>query len=275
MVEAACVVATELASGRPLGFVETSRPDRLPEGSELRFLPVRLGSEHVRASAAIPLVFPPVEVHDPPEAHGWYSDGATRLNTPIKPAVELGADRVIVIGLEPLATTPAPAGGRTPHLVDVLAINSFFVESLAARPLPSARAYRAARGRRPYRRISYALITPEPRRELEQLAARTYARRYRGLRAVATEPDLLLLGRLLRGRTEASGDLLSFLFFDEEYVDALLVSGRRDARRWLRRHPGFWCADGAHDFDLDPAAAVREHEAASLDEWRSRRRGAP
>ncbi len=295
VIESVCVVATQLATGRPLGFVETADPDRVPEGSELRFLPTRLSSEHVRASAAIPLVFPPVEVNEPPEAHGYYSDGATRLNTPIKPAVELGADRVIVIGLEPLASTVSRASERTPHLVDVLAnmldgllvdqvaedmhrlvaINSFFVESLAVGPLPSARAYRAARGRRPYRRIAYALITPQRRRELGQLAARTYARRYRGLRAVATEPDLLLLGRLLRGRTEASGDLLSFLFFDEEYIDALIVSGRRDARRWLRRHPSFWCSDGAHDFDLDPIVAVREQEAASLDEWRNLRRGAP
>ena len=292
LLDAVCVVATQLTTGRPVGFVETREPARLPEGGELPYVPVRLEDEHVRASAAIPLVFPAVRVHSPAAAEGWYSDGATRLNSPIKPAVELGADSVIVIGFEPLAAPPVAPGNPPPHLVDVLAnmldgllvdqvaddmqrlvaINSFFVEDHRVGTVPAARAYRAARGRRPYRRIAYAMVTPRRRRELGQLAMTTFAHRYGGLRA-ARHPDLLLLGRLLRGRSDAGGDLLSFLFFDRAYVDALIAAGRRDARRWLRRHPAFWCSDGAHDFDLAPVDAAREQEAASLDEYRSLRRG--
>jgi NTE family protein len=292
LLDAVCVVATQLSSGRPVGFVEAAAPRELPEGGELPYLPVRLADQHVRASAAIPLVFPAVEVTDPPAAEGYYSDGATRLNSPIKPAVELGADHVVVIGFEPLAAPPVAPVNPPPHLVDVLAnmldgllvdqvsadmerlvaINSFFVESHRVGTVPAARAYREARGRRPYRRISYAMVTPRRRRELGRLAMRTFERRYGGLRA-ARHPDLLLLGRLLRGRTDAGGDLLSFLFFDREFVDALIAAGRRDARRWLRRHPDFWCADGAHDFDMAPVDVAREQEAASLDEYRSLRRG--
>lgn len=292
LLDAVCVVATQLTTGRPVGFVEAAAGEELPDGTELPYVPVRLADQHVRASAAIPLIFPAVEIADPVDAAGYYVDGATRLNSPIKPAVELGADRVIVIGFEPLAAPPVAPVAPPPHLVDVVAnmldgllvdqvaddmerlvaINSFFVESHTVGTRPSARAYRTARGRRPYRRISYALVTPRRRRELGQLAMRTFERRHGGL-GVLRHPDLLLLGRLLRGRTDAGGDLLSFLFFDREYVDALIAAGRRDARRWLRRHPGLWCADGAHDFDLAPVDAVREQDAASLDEYRSLRRG--
>lgn len=292
LIDAVCVVATQLTTGRPVGFVETARPGELPRDSALPYVPTHLTDQHVRASAAIPLVFPAVEVTTPERAQGHYTDGATRLNSPIKPAVELGADRVIVIGFEPLDAPATVPPDPPPHLVDVLAnmldgllvdqvatdmqrlvaVNSFFVEDHRVGTRDAARAYRTARGRRPYRRIRYALITPRRRRELGQLAMRTFTQRYGGLRAAA-HPDLLLLGRLLRGRTDAGGDLLSFLFFEREYVDALVAAGRRDARRWLRRHPSFWCGDGAHDFDLAPVDAARDAEAASLDEYRSLRRG--
>jgi NTE family protein len=292
LLDAVCVVATQLTTGRPVGFVEASTPRQLPASEELPFVPVRLADEHVRASAAIPLVFPAVEITTPPSAQGYYTDGATRLNSPIKPAVELGADHVIVIGFEPLAAAPVAPDEPPPHLVDVVAnmldgllvdqvaddmqrlvaINSFFVEDASVGTVPAARAYRAARGRRPYRRIAYALITPRRRGELGQLAERAFDRRYGGWRG-ALAPDQLLLGRLLRGRTDAGGDLLSFLLFDREYIDLLIDAGRRDARRWLRRHPSLWCSNGAHDFDLDPAKAAGEHEAASLEEWRRLKRG--
>jgi len=300
-VDAVCVMATQLASGSPVAFVEAAGPanpggarDPLPAGADFPYVRVRLAHEHVRASAAMPLVFPAVEVQAPEEARGFYTDGATRLNSPIKPAVELGADRVVVIGFEPLRREAWAAPEHVPpHLVDVLAnmldgllvdqvsddvhrlvaINAFFAESASVGTVPSARAYRAARGRRPYRRISYALVTPERPRELGRLALDTFANRYGGLRAATAPPDLLLLGRLLRGRTDAGGDLLSFLFFDEAYVEALIEAGRRDARRWLARHPAFWCSDGSHDFDIAPVLDPGAQEAASLDEWRSLRRG--
>src|SRR5205814_3300521 len=62
----------------------------------------RIGEQHVRASAAIPTVFPAVRVGTPQSARGWYFDGGTRLNTPIKPALALQADRVVVIALNSL-----------------------------------------------------------------------------------------------------------------------------------------------------------------------------
>lgn len=296
LVDAVCVMATQLASGSPVAFVEASGPTPVPdEGADFPYVPVQLAGEHVRASAAIPLVFPAVEVRAPEQARGFYTDGATRLNSPIKPAVELGADRVVVIGFEPLRDPVQSVPEHvSPHLVDVLAnvldgllvdqvaddvhrlvaINAFFAESAAQGPVPAARAYRAARGRRPYRRIAYALVTPQRRRELGRLALETFERCYGGVRAATAPPDLLLLGRLLRGRTDAGGDLLSFLFFEPAYVEALIAAGQADARRWLRRHPAFWCGDGAHDVDgLAPVPDPSAQEAASLDEWRSLRRG--
>jgi NTE family protein len=292
-VRAVCVVATSLTSGRPVGFVESGKPlPRTRASDGLSYTRVRLASEHVRASAAIPLLFPPVEVTRPRPARDHYIDGGTRLNTPIKPALALGADRVIVVGFEPFAGGAGPRGAAVrPRFSDVaanivdgllvdqvgddlrrlVAINSFFAEHAGGGPSPSARAYRRSRGRPPYRRVSYALVSPERRGDIGRLAESVFERRYAGRQGIV-RPDYPLLSRLLGGRGRSRGELLSFLLFDSMFVGELIDAGRRDARRWLDHHPGFWCSDPAHDFDVDADAVERERDDAALDEWRALRR---
>ncbi|WP_218157759.1 patatin-like phospholipase family protein [Saccharopolyspora shandongensis] len=66
----------------------------------LDYVPATIDHVHLRASAALPVLFPPVRIEFLAEAHGWYVDGGTRLNTPIKPALDLGADRIVVVGTD-------------------------------------------------------------------------------------------------------------------------------------------------------------------------------
>ena len=156
----------------------------------------------------------------------------------------------------------------------LVAINAFFAESIGVGTVPAARAYRAARGRRPYRRISYALVTPERPRELGRLALETFANRYGGVRAATAPPDLLLLGRLLRGRTDAGGDLLSFLFFDDGLrrgADRGRPPRRARAGSPATRPSG--AATAATTSTSPRSSTASAQEAASLDEWRSLRRG--
>jgi NTE family protein len=292
VLDSVCVVATSLESGAPVGFVASraSAPGHSDDG--LRYVKTRLRGEHVRASAAIPLLFPAVEITTPRAAHGHYIDGATRLNSPIKPAIHLGAERVIVVGLEPFAL--APPRTSSPHapriadvaanvidglLVDqvghdmrrVAAINSFFAEGAATGTSRAARAYRLARGFRPYRPISYALVSPRRRGEIGRLAETIFERRFGGVRGLL-DPDYIFLSRVLGGRTRSRGELLSFMMFNREFAEALIELAQRDAKRWLRRHPAFWCRDAAHDLSVGPVDRGRVQEQETLDEFRTRRR---
>ncbi|HWF52360.1 MAG TPA: patatin-like phospholipase family protein [Solirubrobacteraceae bacterium] len=292
VVDSVCVVATSLASGGPVAFVSCreSTPGHIDEG--LRYVKARLGGEHVRASAAIPLLFPAVEINSPRTARGHYIDGGTRLNSPIKPALHLGADRVIVVGLEPFAaTTPRASSRHEPRIADVAAnvidgllvdqvgndlrrlaaINSFFAEDASVGTSRAARAYRLARGHQPYRPISYALVSPRRRGEIGRLADTVFERRFGGARGLL-DPDYLLLSRILGGRTRSRGELLSFLMFDSEFTEALIEMAQRDAHRWLRRHPSFWCRDAAHDLSVGAIDRGRVQEEETLDEFRSRHR---
>jgi len=295
-LDAVCVVATALTRGGPVGFVHSAGAvPRTRPSDDLQYVRVNaLAPEHVRASAAIPLLFPPVEVTCPRSAADFYIDGGTRLNSPIAPALALGAERVIVIGFEPFrGGLASPEKPPLPRLADVAAnvldgllvdqvaddlhrlaaINSFYVEGPGAAGVSrAARAYRTAQGKKPYKRISYALVAPQQRGELGAIAERVFQERYAGWRGWL-RPDYPVLSRVLGGgRTRSRGELLSFLLFDERYVELVLEAGASDARRWLDRHPRFWCSDAAHDFHVSSTDEQAAREEAALDEWRSLRR---
>lgn len=97
-VQAVCVAATQIATGRVTIFID-SHQKRFDHWSIDRMIqprPTHLKPTHALASAAIPLLFPAVRV-----GSTYYADGGLRLNTPLAPALRLGADKVLVIALRP------------------------------------------------------------------------------------------------------------------------------------------------------------------------------
>jgi NTE family protein len=217
-------------------------PDR-PRAIE--YAPVRLGPEHVRASAAIPGVFPAVRVTTPNAARGWYFDGGTRLNTPIKPALALGAERVVVIALNALRSSgprgrPDALDGAS-ELVQAVLVDPLVhdVQTLATINAVLRGRQRAKDGRvSSHRTVPYILVAPERPNEIGAIAARVYREHYAGLIDAARSPSLALLGRALgAGSSPVRGELFSYLFFAREFAQALMKAGREDAQRWLdRRH---------------------------------------
>ena len=53
-----------------------------------------LTHDHIMASSAIPILFPPVKIKD-----NWYGDGSLRDYTPLSPAIKMGAEKLLVIGV--------------------------------------------------------------------------------------------------------------------------------------------------------------------------------
>src|SRR5256886_117753 len=104
------VSATDVETGHTVVFIETEdQSHRLGSSGDraIDWTVVRLTPQHALASAAIPIIFPTVRV-----AGRMYSDGSLRQNTPIAPALRLGAGRVLVIGLRTRRVRSAPRSGR-------------------------------------------------------------------------------------------------------------------------------------------------------------------
>tara|TARA_R110000764_G_scaffold34761_7_gene77615 strand:- start:5695 stop:6906 length:1212 start_codon:yes stop_codon:yes gene_type:complete len=206
----------------------------------------RLGLEHLMASSAIPLVFPPVLLN-----REWFGDGAVRQQAPISPALHLGANRVLVIGVSDNLSNQPVGGRRGPRLrtappptlaqIGGHLLSSTFVDNLEADVellermnrlagyLPSGSRY-SGKG---VRQVEVQIISPsEP---LNLIAARHRKSMPRSLRA------------FLRGSgvTRASGgSVLSYLLFEAEYCQELMELGRRDAlakAEALQRFLGVLC----------------------------------
>ena len=86
-----------------------------------------LTTKHVMASASIPLLFPPVEIN----GH-FYADGSMRNYTPLSPAIKMGAERILVVGVRQNShckfdrTPVRPSFGRMLSL----ALNSILMDGI-------------------------------------------------------------------------------------------------------------------------------------------------
>ncbi len=223
------VLATHYGSGASVAFVESPRPG--VTWSRARRLGVRslLSVDHVMASTAMPLIFPPVSVDG-----GWYGDGAIHLTSPFSPAIHLGAARILAVGV--LKSRPAEAYANAlgepatrPTVADVAAgvLNAVFMDAVDGdlERLNRINATLAllppeARAQSPLRPIDALMISPS-----EDIGAMAEPH----LRRFPAKIRYLLRG--LGAGDAKSPDFPSYILFDRAYTRALLDLGERDAMR--------------------------------------------
>jgi len=225
------VSATSYMSGAGVTWFEGDDRIRPWQRSSREGVRARLTVDHVMASAAIPIFFPPVRV-----GNGWYGDGCVRLVYPMSPAIHLGAERILAISVRHRRAAPGssatPEDGALPlsQIAGVL-LNAVFLDSIDTdlerlerinRTLAYVPGERVAARELELRRIP--VLSLHPSQDLGRLAEDEYHRFPAMLR-------YLLKGI---GVTEGSGsDLLSYLAFEPVYVARVMEIGYADtmARR--------------------------------------------
>ena len=238
-LDTVAVSASSTSTGSAVVFVETTR--QLPSsGAGIDYEPTRLGFDHLMASSAFPLAFPAQWVDG--EAKGWYIDGGVHLNTPLKPAVKLGADRILVIGATPPHVALTPDLSRPPNVLDgsaqilrTLLVDSFRSDlaSLAGRNrdivagAPSA----ASSGRSV---VQFCALDPADD-GLSQVAAEVWPSGL--LPFLRSLGGYGALGRLTSQR-QLPGQFLSYLCFSPAFITAAINQGISDAEALVKGRGG-------------------------------------
>jgi NTE family protein len=225
------VTTTSYHTGTAITFFD-ALPQVVPWTRSTR-LGVRetLTIDHVLASTAIPMFFPPV-----PIAGSWYGDGCVRMTAPLSPAIHLGAQRIVAIGIRYARTAAetdalnraAPLPNPTISEISGVLLNAMFLDSLdtdaermnrinATISLLTDDQY--ARMRHPLRPIP--LLVLRPSRDLGRLAVEQYRQFPRTLR-------YLLRGIGATGET--GWDLVSYLAFEPMYIARLIELGYDDTQ---------------------------------------------
>jgi NTE family protein len=226
-LDAVAVTAAGYGSARSVSFYQ-GRKDLVPwTRVRRRGRSTEIGLEHLMASIAAPLIFPPVQIRQE-----YFGDGAMRQATPLSPAVRLGADRILVIGVRNEEPDPEPGlNDAIPHpnfgRIAGYMLDALLMDGLAAdlerltriNLLLDQAPGREVQGEFGTLRFVDAMII-QPSQDIREIALRYVHELPRPVRML-----LRGLGALNYGGRQ----LLSYLLFESGYTQELLRLGYADA----------------------------------------------
>jgi NTE family protein len=222
-LKAFAVTAASYSTGRTVTFCQ-GREIRSWERPNRRSRTGPITVEHVLASAALPFLFPAIQLDD-----GWYGDGGLRLTAPLAPAIHLGARRILAVSTRrgrtiDEAERPVIDAYPPPSRVASLVLNAIFLDRLDGDAHQLKRINRLIRDREEgdeegLREVDLAVWRPST--DLGELANDYEARLPWALR---------FLARGTGTKESRSNDFLSLIMFQGDYLSRLVACGEADAR---------------------------------------------
>ena len=225
-LHAVSITASGYSTGTSVTFYQAHKGMMPWKRSRRIGQPTELTLNHLMASSAIPVLFPAVKLKTE-----YFGDGSMRQTAPLSPALHLGANRLLIIGVRnprldtaPLdsAKIPYPSFGQiTGYIFDTLFMDSLDADIERMRrinhTITETKDKRVEYQDTSLRQIEYLVISPS--RDILEIVERYVDNFPRSVRILLNG-----IGALAReGRP-----LMSYLMFDAPYCKELMELGYED-----------------------------------------------
>lgn len=221
-LRAVSVTASSYTNGESVSFYEGIAHYEDWLRAKRRGTRVRLNTEHLIASSAIPLLFPATRVKQQ-----YFGDGSIHQIAPLSPPVHLGASKILVIGLEQpqieahtQSVEPPSGAAIAGHLLDTI-----FADTL------NSDLERLERVNKTTQQLAHAGVPHPTLRKIDSLLIHSA----HDFNAIAhkhyhrmPKPVRRVLG-LFGVQKDTPSSLVSYLLFEKEYCRELIELGFQDA----------------------------------------------
>lgn len=220
-LHAYCLTACSYTSGESISFFDGQSDIAEWQRTHRKGRRAKMQIDHLVASSAIPVLFPSVQID-----HEHYGDGSMRQISPISPAVHLGADKILIIGLrmesqlglhEPPEHRPS-LGQISGYVLDTLFLNSLHADVERLERINLMVGDPGVPNDLDLKPIQHLIVSPS--QDIADIAKKHYKDLPRSFRFALT-----FLG-LNRGNSRR---FLSYLMFLECFCQELIELGYKDA----------------------------------------------
>jgi len=227
LLHALCVTCSDYNDGGSYSFFQGH--SSIESWSRHRRLGLRdnIHLSHLMASSAIPMIFPAVSLK-----HQFFGDGSIGFLSPISPAIHLGADKILIIGLDTSPEEPRYAcydSNQHPSITDIAGhvLDSVFIDSLDSdlerlqrvnKTLDSIPEHLLDQVDLPLKQVETLVISPS--KDLQG-----FADEY----AINLPSSTRFFFKRLGINGDEGSNILSYLLFDKNYCKRLIKLGYEDA----------------------------------------------
>jgi NTE family protein len=226
LLDAVAVTATSYATGHSVSFFEGNRDlSRWRRGRRIG-VPATLGVEHLLASSAIPTIFPAEKI-----GRQYFGDGSLRQLAPLSPALKLGADRIVVIGVRGHSKASIRnLRDHSPSLAQTLGhvFNSAFIDALETDLDNLIRINELmgiidneAPSFQPHGLKAIDVLMVRPSIDFDKIASEHVSDLPGSMRRI--------LKAIGADKTSGGGNLASYLLFEQDFCKELIQYGYSDA----------------------------------------------
>ena len=216
------ITTSNYSLGKSFTWTHGYNPDPW-ERPKRRSVEAKITIEHVMASAALPLIFPAIQLGD-----NWHGDGGIRLVAPLSPAMHYGADKILAISTrrgvsaeddqEPMTDDYPPAAQIIGAILNAVFLDVFDHDAANMERINELYEYLPVEQQQKIRHTEVLVIRPS--KDLAKIAADLELKLPKSFRYFA---------RGFGTKETKSPDSLSMLMFFPEYTEELIAMGEADA----------------------------------------------